>query len=113
MRTSILFGREHGEAKPLRLLAGPSDPATINEAFKAEVRAARLAEIQLWSSQGGCIKRKNFPASAGQPTIPAIGSQEPPVLPAPPAENAGGVPGDDDEEPSLLDPSQSRKKGSK
>ena len=69
MRTAIIFARKHGSAEPLRLVEGPGTPSELNALYKElvsapEMLAGNVAEIQLWTSSGGCVKRKKFPAPA-------------------------------------------------
>jgi hypothetical protein len=123
MRTSIIFIREREEGAMLKLVAGPGKPDEINRQYKEAItdHADRIGEIQLWSSHGGCQKRKTFAAAttvapkAAQP-IPTA----PPALPPDGQETSrpdgGNAPGDgvigegDDEGPSLLGDADEGKK---
>ena len=70
MRQSILLGRRHGEPR-LSVLAGPADSREMNARFKTGLDGSHdFAEIELWDSDEGRLKRKLFssPAPAAEPT---------------------------------------------
>lgn len=72
MRLAILFARKHGDNEPLILVQGPASPSDANLAFKEAVCdpefAAGFSEIQLWTSDCGLQKRKQFSAPGAPQT---------------------------------------------
>jgi hypothetical protein len=77
MRHAITLIRPHGEPH-LRVVAGPDVP--VNEqvsAFKDLTRSAErrqhpeIAEVQVWTSSNGCIKRAKFDAPTSADPVPS------------------------------------------
>ena len=112
MRQSILLGRKHGSGEPLTILSGPAHPAEVNRLYKSTLVEGGLAELQLWSSSTGLIKRKLFPAPVS--CAPVTPERHPPQSSqdsssASPS-GEGGMAAEDETGPTLLDPAPRRKR---
>lgn len=80
MRTAIILGRAHG-AKVFNIISDPNGFAEQLGVYKKLLPEARetFERIELWSSDGGCVRHDKFakpaPAPAVVPPVPPI---EPP-----------------------------------
>ncbi|HEV7405167.1 MAG TPA: hypothetical protein VGO11_19645 [Chthoniobacteraceae bacterium] len=89
MRTAVTIGRRHEEDAP-EVLAGPAVPIREQQqVFRAATRTREhpeYAELELWTSDEGCVKRRKFspPAAAMEGAAPsAPGADTPRRKPAP------------------------------